>query len=252
MTKNHFNCPHCNHQIIVSLSDMIPDIAQPAQTAWQPFSAFHSLAQGPNGTEVHVDPAGTWQKVTPISRLQPKDVATSLLDAGISFLLVTTGAGLICWYAELPAVAGPVMGLAAAAARYFFGMASARELLRIVETWSSAGRDSSTEKPPEKKQHVVTLEVKEGKAWKFAYLGIDPQKLISFSEAVLAGRAFTEREAAEHGLTQDELKALRTEFLNQNWLVWNHPSRPQQGVSLRIAGQKVLRAITTTPLPEAD
>jgi hypothetical protein len=249
MAKNNFNCPHCNQQISITPSNNIP----PGNYApWQPNASFQSTAPGPFAAGGE-SPVGTWQKVTPISRMQPKDIYTSLLDAGAAFLLVTTGAALICYAGAWPLVTAPGLGLATAIFRYFGGMATAKNLLQVVETWSSES-DPATGAPtdPETKSHLITVQVKEGKSWKFAYLGIDPKKLISFSLEVLNGSSFSERTAGSHEITQDEFRALRDEFLKRGWVEWNHPTRPQQGLSLRQNGKAVLRAIASTPPPQDD
>lgn len=247
MAKNYFNCPHCNQQILITPSDDIPQF-----TPWQQASSFSSMANSPFATGGE-SPNGTWQKVTPISRMQPKDIFTSLLDAGAAFALVTTGAGLVCWYADLPVVTGPGAGLAVAIWRYFGGMATAANLLQVVETWSAEQRDASiTSADPETKSHLITLQVKEGKAWKFAYLGIDPEKLISFSKALLAGGSFTERAAADHGIGQEELRQLRGEFITRGWGEWKNSGHPQSGFLLRQNGKAILRGIVSTPLPDAE
>lgn len=249
MAKNYFNCPHCGQQISITPSNVIPDRSN---VPWQPVSQFQNTSNSPFAAAGE-SPVGTWQKVTPISRMQPKDIYTSLLDAGAAFLLVTTGAGLICYAGEWPLVAAPGVGLATAIFRYFGGMATAKNLLQVVETWT-AERDSSITKPqdPETKNHLVTLQIKEGKTWKFAYLGIDPKKLISFSKAVLAGGSFAEREAAEHGMTQDELKRFRQEFIDHGLGEWKNSAHPQSGFLLRQNGKAMLRAIVTTPPPQDE
>lgn len=247
MAKQHFNCPHCNQQIFISPAEIVP-----SHTPWQPVSSFHNTANSPFGTGSAPDLDGTWHKTTPIDRMQPHDVLTQLLDAGAAFLLVTAGSTTLCFFMDWPLLAGPLAGLAVATWRYFDGMATAKSLLQVVESWTG-NRDASTgHTDPETKSHLVSLEVKEGKRWKFAYLGVDPKKLISFSEAVLAGKSFSEKEAAYHGITQQELGQLREEFLKQGWIEWNHPSRPQQGVTVRTSGKMVLRAITYTPLPATE
>lgn len=258
-------CPHCNRPITVHL-DASSDIDgfKPIPGGWRRTeqSEMSSTVRAPLLTEYSDDdfPVKTeasYERITPIDRLKPVDILTSLMDAGVTFCLISLGIGGACWYWEAPYIIVPAIssGFLAGCLRYYGGLALAKSLLQTIEsvTKRDLDQDGHIGQPPPPQQHTVRVELKEtndqGSHYQFANLGLEPDKLYALAVAVLRGDSFSERTATRYNLTQDEFRSLRDEFIERGWAQWNHPSRKQQGVSLTRGGQFILRAIRDTPLP---
>jgi len=234
MTTN-FTCPHCLKQFAITPID-IPEY----QTPWQKTTSFQSVSQG----SINSEPGptyGQWQKVTPVGKLQPKDIAVAILDSTIVFGLVSAPLGLMCHWSDLPWQIGPFVGLICGTLRYVLGMANTWGLLTVRETWQN--QEPGQQAADQRQEHLVTVAIKERKRWEYAHLGIEPAKLSTFAEALLSGASFTEREAGKYGINQLDLKHIREEFINRGLAYWNNPGRPQQGITIRHSGYTVLQAI---------
>lgn len=210
-----------------------------------------------------VPDAAEWQRVTPIDRLHTGDVLTSIADGSVAFIVATIAVAGIIWQIggfvrveghtyQIAYILAPGVGLAAFCYRYFGGMQIARSLLEIIETATNKDIDGDGHIGPPPEPQVVKVEVKTNKRWQFAYLQITPVKLRGLAVATLGGEGFTERSATKAGLTQEEFKRLREEFLGRGWAQWNHPKRKQQGVKVLGTGRMILRSILDTPLPQSQ
>jgi hypothetical protein len=197
---------------------------------------------------------GDYQKTTPVSRLEPRDVLTAGLDAGVSFGLITIAGAGACWYLEWPLVLAPAGGLAIAIWRYFDGLALARGLLEIVETITGKDIDHNGKVGKPEPPHTVRVELGETnqgyRRWQYADFAIEPALLVKLAQVVLSGESFSERTATDIGLTQKDFAGLRDEFIARGLAKWNHPERRQQGVSLTRGGLLALQVIVDTPLPD--
>ena len=243
------HCPHCGRPVVVRLR-----AGGSTAGGWRQKRLLSSTAPalpGP-GSSAH---EREYEKVTPIGRLEPRDVTTALYDAAVSCGLVTVGVGAVCWLAEAPLIAAPALGsgFVVGCLRYFGGLSLAKSLLEMVESVIDRDIDGDGHVgAPPATAHTVRVEVKEaeGKRYQFAHLGVEPATLHALAVAVLrGGDSFSERTATRAGLTQDEFRNLRDEFVSRGWAAWNHPTRKQQGVSITRGGQFILRAIRDTPLP---
>lgn len=142
MANNNFNCPHCGKQIYA--------IPKPGQLAIKPARSnrlshlFESETRSPFGgqhslrSEAATLP-GNYDKTTPVSKIETGDITAAAYDAGISLAIAGVGAtgvmylvGYGEWY-----VAGPMVGFAVGAGRYFGMVSFAKGLTRIVENWAS-------------------------------------------------------------------------------------------------------------------
>jgi len=237
-------CPHCGESLTISPTAV-------SSSRWQKYRTFqHSAQLSGSGAPGF----GDWEKVTPISRLEPRDVTTALYDCGVSFGLVSLAlVGPVWYFEQLPWWISPAGGLVVALWRYFGLMSVARSLLEVVETITQADINDDGQVGPPQRQ-VVSVEVKNesGQRWQFADLPGSPQAVQGLAVAVLAGESFSERSAVSAGLTQEDFRSLRDLFLDRGWCEWNHPTRKQQGLKLLRSGRSVLRAIAYSPLPQDD
>lgn len=239
MTKNNFNCPYCGGQLHVFSNDDTPAFSPGPQ--WKPTARFESVANGPNS--ISQQSFGEWQKMTPVGRLAPKDVWVAFLDSTIVFLAISGPTGVICHLSGVTWLAGPFMGFVFAGLRYLWTMGHTQGLLTIIETWRSDPPEPGRADPGRQAGPVVSVEIREGKKWKFAQFGLDPEKLIPFAGAILEGASMTEREGRKYGITQEELGKFRQELIDRGLAYWNNPGRPQQGITVRHSGLTVLQAI---------
>lgn len=241
---NSTQCPYC-HQSVALI---------PVGFAHQPDRYPVSL-ESAVASPLALSPAaapGEYQKITPIARLEPKDITTALYDSSVSFVLVSLAGGAAVWALGWPWVVAPAIGLAAAVWRYFGGLSLARSLLEVVETITQKDIDHDG-KAGKKQEHVVRVEMKDRGKWQFANLPGEPAALISLAQAITAdGDTFSERTATDAGLTQEQFSDLRDIFVDRGWAVWNHPTRRQQGVTLTLSGKAVLRSIAASPLPQDE
>lgn len=241
-------CPHCGQQLaIVPVSSGMMKFRALTD---RPMTTLENAAATPFDMPAAAVP-GEWQKITPVGRLETKDITTALYDSGVSFALITLAAGAVVYAAGWPWLVAPAGGLGVAMWRYFGGLRLARSLLEIVETLTQTdfNRDGQVGKPVE---HVVKVEVKNNNQWQFATLPGQPAALIALAKAVISGVSFAERPATDLGLTQEEYGKLRDVFIDRGWAAWNHPTRRQAGVTLTVSGKAVLRSIAAAPLPQDD
>lgn len=246
MTQNHFTCPYCNGQLGIKTMGIVERSPSPP---WTPLTEFQSVSQSPLPGQAGPGFSGEWQKVTPLGRLSARDVGTTLLDSTIVFTLVSGGLGLICHLAGLPWLVGPSVGLFVGTARYLYGLAHVQGLLTIVEYWRS--NEAKPTQPVSQPERVVKVEIKEGKAFKYAFFGLEESKLIAFSEALLDGAKFTEEQAKKHNISQAELKTFREELINRGLAYWNNAAQPRMGVTLHRSCYRVLQGIIDSKQQQA-
>lgn len=254
-------CPHCGRPVEVHLAAQ-PDFVQ-IPGGWrradgQTLASTSRLSAAVRaGLEEEFNSGSreaNYERITPVGRLEPRDVLTSLLDAGVTFGFFTLGVGGACWYFESPYIVVPAVasGFVAGCVRYYGGLALAKSLLQTIEsvTRRDLNGDGHIGQPQQPAPpHTIRVEVKEGGRYQFATLGVEPEKLQALAVAVLRGDSFSERTATRYGLTQEEFRSLRDEFLDRGWASWNHPNRKQQGVSLTRGGLFILKEIKAAPLP---
>lgn len=190
-----------------------------------------------------------YKRSTPTGdRLNHLDITTSFHDAAISFGIVTVGSGIVCFYLGWPTIVVPItFGLIVGGLRYWLGVSFARGLLLIVEEWTE---DQPDDDHQQREATPIRVEVRTENRWQFADLSGDPEALQKFAKSVVGGASFSERTATKAGLTQQEFSELRDGFIDRGWAQWNHPTRRQQGVELLPSGNRVIRAIASTPLPD--
>ena len=246
MTHNNFNCPFCNRQLSVGPSGISEHTPSPP---WTPLTEFQSVSQGALAGSAGPGLAGEWQKVTPLGRLSARDVGTTLLDSTIVFGLVSAGLGIICHLSGVTWLVGPCVGLFCGALRYLYGISHTQGLLTIVEYWRS--NEAKPGQPVQQPERVVKVEIKEGKQFRYAFFGIEENKLIAFAEALLDGTKFTEEQARKHGINQAELKTFREELINRGLAYWNNPALPRMGVTLHRSCYRVLQAIIDSKQQQA-
>ncbi len=138
-------CPHCRKSLII----LPGGSSSPGPGGWRQMAQLQSVA-GDGAPSV-----GDWQKITPIGRLVPTDVTTSLYDAVVSFCLVSVGGVGICFYAGWPWPWALIAGYGWSMWRYFGGVHLAKNLLEIVESLSAP----QSEPEPSKLSESVNLEV---------------------------------------------------------------------------------------------
>lgn len=267
-------CPHCNRPLTVRL-DTAGDAAgnidgfEPVPGGWRRRqtlashshlnAAIRSAALGEDGPLAR---EANYEKVTPVGRLEPRDVATSLLDAAVTFGFAGAGLGGLLWYFESPYIFYPALasGFASAVFRYYGGIGLAQSLLQTVE--SVTRRDLNHDghigpRPEQSEVRTVRVELKEesgqGARYQFATLGLEPDKLHALAVAINRGDSFSERTASRYGITQDEFRSLRDDFIERGWAQWKHSTRKQQGVELTRGGGFILRTIQEdlSPSPTA-
>ena len=234
MANQQFYCPYCKSQLEVRLGRDRPS----SVTSFDQMRLLESNTRSQFGSNA-MDIPGDWHRSSPVSKLEPRDVITSLMDAGVSFILVSAGALFVFWAAELPWTYGLIVGFGFGCLRYFVDVSKAIELLSVVERFTSRHEPEAIVE-----QQTVRVEVKNQKGgWQFADLPGEKKCLIEFAKSVLSGRSFSEREATRSGLTQEQFGRLRDIFVDRGWASWNHPTRKQQGITIARNGRAVLRAI---------
>lgn len=239
-------CPYCGKALVVVKENYPWSVTLPQRQMTQ----LENVAATPFSLPTAPAGGGKWQKVTPVGRLEPKDITTALYDSGVSFVLITLAGSALVYAAGWPWLVAPAGGLVVAMWRYFGGLGLAESLLEMVETITQT--DLNRDGAVGQTKHVVRVEVKDKDRWQFATLPGQPAALVSLAQKVSAGQSFTERTAADAGLTQDEFSDLRDVFVDRQWAVWNHDTRRQQGVTLTLSGKAVLRSIAAAPLPTED
>jgi hypothetical protein len=254
-------CPHCGKPVEVHLKAQPAFVQIPVPDGWRRAdgSTLASEARAPLLMQYSGEPSSeaSYERITPVGRLEPFDVLTSLFDAGVTFIFFTIGVGGVCWYYEAPVIVAPAVasGFLAGCLRYYGGLALAKSLLQTIEsvTKKDLNGDGHIGQPQPANPHTVRVEIREdsreGARYQFATLGVEPAKLQALAVAVLRGDSFSERTAVRYSFTQEEFRTLRDEFLERGWAAWNHPNRKQQGVSLTRGGLFILRAIKDSPLP---
>jgi len=158
MNKTNATCPHCGQPIIMT--------AAPAPVRagrWRANSiTMHSSAASLAGSAPPAPTAGgDWQRITPVGRLEPRDITTAIYDAAISFGLITIGGVAVAWWLEWPVVIGPASGFSAAMWRYFGGVRLAQGLLEVVESLTNRdiNKDGHIGNPEPAKPQPVPLEI---------------------------------------------------------------------------------------------
>lgn len=145
MTK----CPHCGTPLtLVAANHQLGGYRQ------------YSIFQNTSPTHLQAQPAidtGNWERVTPVDRLQPRDITTALYDALASFSLVSIALTGPTIYFHGPWWLPPTGGLSVALWRYFGMMSLAMRLLEIVETITQTdlNKDGHTGPP----QEPIALEI---------------------------------------------------------------------------------------------
>jgi hypothetical protein len=140
--------------------------------------------------------------------------------------------------------------IAAGGIFFLASLTANRKLLWIVESIVQSDLDGNEVVGTPPTIRVETRQTDEhGHHWQFADLVVDQSKLINFAKDIEAGHSFSERTARRSGITQDELKDLRSEFIRKGWANWNNPKRPQQGVTLSRNGKAIIREIARAPSP---
>ncbi len=252
---NDHRCPYCHNPLEVVIYKASPALPQ-AVGNWRRLGSMQHAAPNSMMQAALAGLESEWQKVTPVGKLEPRDILTAGLDAAVSFGLVTVAVGGICLYFDYVLWLAPAAGLAVSVWRYFDGMSLARGLLETVETLTNRDLDKDGQVGPQRAApHVVRVELTERRSGGVhqAYMdfGVEPLKLQRLAVDVLAGNSFSERTAAGCGLTQEEFGNLRDQFIERGLARWNHPNRRQQGVSITRGGKAALQAIVDTPIPPA-
>ena len=194
--------------------------------------------------------AGSWSKTTPHARLEPRDILTSLLDSGVTFVFAgIAGGGITYFIGGEPLPWGVVWGFVEAGWRYFDGMSMARGLTSAIEEWASKEPDKPKDNRPQKA--IVRAEYKDDKGeWAFDEYEIDPEKLATYAGRVVSGILnFSEKDAARDGITQTEFNRLKESFLLNGFARRKNDS-PNSGMVITHKGRAMLRAMATTPLPQ--
>lgn len=250
-----FDCPHCGGTISTSAKRIVPVTARLTQKT-RTFESTKTIL--PQVAPAAIDnPAQDWQRVTPIARLIPTDIITSLLDSLISFSLATIGAVGIVWFVRfwfpgLPLFIAPAVGFTVGCWRYFNGMDFARGLLEIIETLE---KPQQPEKKEQEVKQVLSVEMKtpDSKRWQFADLPGQPAALREFAQRVVDGvGTFSERTAVKCRMTQGEFSDLSDLFVDKFWAVRRHPTIKRLGVNLTQNGKSVLRAIASSTIPSPE
>lgn len=232
-------CPLCSGVLFIS--------GEPGH-GWQRDTKFEATAN-PFGDAPQF--AGSWSKSIPHSKIEPKDVLTSLMDAGITALFCGVAGGGVAAFIHADPIGWAGLGaFCGAAFRYFDGMGIARNLTQAIEEWTSADPEPQPTKPAQV-THVIRAEtVDQHGNWRFANIDVPPTILSKFANDVeLSQKTFTERTATGVGMTQAQFSGIRDQFIENGWARWNHPERKQNGVSLTKKGEAIIRAIASEPLP---
>ncbi len=242
------NCPHCGR--IVAL---VP-VKQTAPVGYQPYNKLQSTppwsGQGPSGD----NEADEWYKMTPIDRLNPRDIYTALLDttvtAGLSMAVVSG----LAYYLHWPWQAIPTAGVLAACWRYFGGINMAHRLLQTVESWSRRDLDGDghTGPPPAAAPAPrIGLEVihkSDREEFKQMFRSdlpedISPDDFLEFAQGVvLEKRGLAESAWCGQGKPFSKAKYSQLlESLTQAGLIrWRNEKSPAQGRELTGAGRRSL------------
>lgn len=231
-------CPLCGGVLFLS--------GEPGN-GWQRDAKFEATAS-PFGDAPMM--AGSWSKSIPHSKIEPRDVLTSLMDAGVTALFCgVAGGGLAAFTHADPIGWAGIGAFCGAAFRYFDGMGIARNLTQAIEEWTSAEPETPTKPAPV--AHVIRAEtVDQNGNWRFASIDVPAHILSKFANDVeLSEKTFSERTATGAGMTQAQFSTLRDQFIESGWARWNHPERKQNGVSLTKKGEAIIRAIASEPLP---
>lgn len=142
-------CPYCHRNLkIVPAAATHPVILQTRQ--------FNSTQLTPWPAQAEPPQAGEWEKVTPVGKMDIGDVLTSVLDAAVSFGLVTAGTSIVVYLADWHWGVGPITGLVVATWRYFGGISATRSLLYTIESWTHTdlNHDGVTGQPSTKVEPV--------------------------------------------------------------------------------------------------
>lgn len=231
-------CPQCDSVLFLT--------AEPGGN-WKRDQRFESTSNPFGEAQL----AGSWSKFTPHSKLEPRDILTSLLDSGVTFIFAGVAGGGLGYIGGLnPLGVGATVGFLGAAFRYFDGMGIARSLTQAVEEWASPDEAPAPAAAPPATAHIVRAETRDADGnWRFADLPAEPAKMAMFAGAIIGGKSFAERTATACGLTQAQFSSIRDIFIERGWARWNHPDRKQNGVSLTRKGVALMRAMDEEPLP---
>lgn len=252
MGKN-FNCPHCGGHLTIGMAGVPPHIISGHSSKSRTYQSSVKTALPQVASTMPIDdPTQDWQRVTPVGRLTPVDVTTSIYDGLISFLLVTLGLSGLLWYTDMPLVVAPATGFAVACWRYFGGMRLAKSLLEMIETLSERKEAEPVE---QQIKHTLSVETKteSGKRWQFADLPGQPAALQEFAQRVIEDiGTFSERTAVKCKMTQDEYSDLSDIFVDRFWAIRRHQTLKRLGVNLTQNGKSVLRAIASSTIPSPE
>ena len=160
MNKTNATCPHCGQSIIMTAA---PLVRRPQQGGrWRANSlTMHSSAASLTEAAPTATAAGDWQRITPVGRLEPRDITTAIYDAAISFGLITVGGVAVAWWLEWPLAIGPASGFSVAMWRYFGGIRLAQGLLETVESLTNKdiNKDGHIGSPEPARPQPVPLEI---------------------------------------------------------------------------------------------
>lgn len=232
-------CPHCGKPIALV----------PAGSGWIQSHKFDSDAPSILPTPVPASGAFDYERRVPARPATWESdflvpLAQSVVWGIIGGLASLAGPMLAGWpwWSPLP-MAGLSMSLA-----WWLISSDHQRALWIIEKiiQHDIDGDGQIASPP---AYGVSVEVKGEKQWQFAHLPGEPIAVFKLAQMVAGGDSFSERTATNAGLTQDEWRRLRDEFVKREWAVWNHPTRRQQGVTLGLRGKSTLRTIAATPPP---
>lgn len=243
MNGVYANCPYCGRQI---------RLERAAATVGREvlLTEFQQAVYSPLTAPPVPPGGGDWRRVTPVGRLEPKDVLTAGLDAGVSFGLVTIAGVGVCWVLNWPWALAPASGMAAAIIRYYGGVKLAASLLEIVEsvTATDLNHDGKVGAAPSPVPMEVIHKNEAGSVLKMLRFdlpaGVTEAQFRQWAEAVLANGDLTQaRWVSRSKFTREDYTGLIA-AMEQAGLVRRSGERANAPYELTRAGRNALRFLT--------
>ena len=244
-------CPHCNNKIIVEIKRPKSRARSATFESAQAISTPVPIAPGQRST-VSETPAHLPTRESHVVVPFQQALITGALWGPVGGIGVGLGTSYFFDLKTGWAIVSGVVGFAGMIwlvmiVQWGKNTRAYNDLLWKVEEWTGLdiNRDETVGNP---EPQTVRIEMQEqspqGQRWQFADLPVSRDKLRAMADNVVElGDSFSERTAKAVGMTQDEFRSLRDEFIVRGWAAWNHPTRKQQGVTLTRGGIFVLKQI---------
>jgi len=176
------------------------------------------------------------------------DVVTPLLQAAITAILATVGAGLAAYQFEWDAEIVVLVFIVVFGGMWLLLLRSHRQHLWTISQEEQPEPEAAPVKPqPQDWRVEITQRGPEKNRASIARLtmpaGISPDQFTTVAWETLRGTPFTERQWHGRGIEVTDFRALRHELLKAGYLAWKVAGAPTQGVSVTEPGRAFFRQV---------